>query len=70
VRDYFNCVKSRGLPKANHFVTCNSHIACHATNEAIFLRRKLTYDPKKNEFIGDAEANRLRSEAIRDPWRL
>jgi len=70
VRDFFNCVKSRGLPKANHFVTCNSHIACHATNMAIFLRRKLTYDPKKNEFIGDEEANRLRSEALRDPWRF
>ncbi len=70
VRDFFDCVKSRGLPKANHFVTCNTHIACHATNMAIFLRRKLTYDPKKHEFIGDDEANRLRSEALRDPWRL
>jgi len=70
VRDYFNCVKSRGLPKANHIVTCNSHIACHATNTAIFLRRKLTYDPKKNEFVGDEEANRLRSEALRDPLRF
>jgi len=69
VRDFLNCVKSRGLPKANHFVTCNSHIACHATNMAIFLRRKLTYDPKKNEFINDPEANRLRGEALREPWR-
>jgi len=70
VRDYFNCVKTRGLPKANHFVACNSHIACHATNIAIFLKRKLTYDPTKHEFVGDAEANRLRSEALREPWRL
>ena len=69
VRDFFDCVKSRGLPKANHFVTCNSHIACHATNIAILLRRKLTYDPKRHEFIGDEEANRLRSEARREPWR-
>jgi len=70
VRDFFDCVKSRGLPKANHFVTCNSHIACHAVNTAVFLRRKLTYDPKKHEFVNDPEANRLRSEAIREPWRL
>ena len=69
VRDFFDCVKSRGLPKSNHFVTCNSHIACHAVNAAIFLGRKLTYDPKKHEFVGDPEANRLRSEAIREPWR-
>ena len=70
VRDFFNCVKTRGLPRANHEVACNTHIACHATNIAIFLNRKLTYDPKKHEFIGDEQANRLRSEAIRDPWRL
>ncbi len=70
VRNYFECVRTRGLPRANHFVTCNSHIACHATNTAIFLGRKLTYDPKKNEFLNDPEANRLRSEAIREPWRL
>jgi hypothetical protein len=35
---------------------------------ALFLGRKLKYDPVKNEFIGDEEANRLRSEALRDPW--
>ena len=70
VRDFLNCVKSRGQPRANAQVACQSHIACHAVNIAIFLNRKLTYDPKNNEFIGDDEANRLRGEAIRDPWRL
>lgn len=70
VRDFLNCVKTRGKPRVNAEVACQSHIACHATNIAIFLGRKLMYDPKKNEFIGDDEANRLRSEAIRDPWHV
>ncbi|MCY2993536.1 MAG: hypothetical protein NTY19_37505 [Planctomycetota bacterium] len=70
VRDFLNCVKSRGLPRVNAEVACQSHIACHAANIAIFLNRKLAYDPQKNEFLGDEEANRLRSEAIRDPWRV
>jgi len=70
VRDFFNCVKTRGLPRANHFVSCQTHIACHASNVAIFLRRKLAYDAEKNVFINDSEANRLRSEALREPWRL
>jgi hypothetical protein len=70
VRDFLNCVKSRGLPRAHAGVACQTHIACHAANIAIFLGRKLAYDPQKNEFIGDDEANRLRSEAIRDPWRV
>ncbi|NLH17335.1 MAG: Gfo/Idh/MocA family oxidoreductase [Phycisphaerae bacterium] len=70
VRDFLDCVKSRGQTRANAEVACNSHIACHAANIALFLNRKVAFDPKKNEFIGDEEANRLRSEAIRDPWRL
>ena len=70
VRDFLDCVKSRGQPRANADVACHSHIACHAANISLFLGRKLYYDPKKNEFIGDEEANRLRSEALREPWRL
>ncbi|MGA2064920.1 MAG: Gfo/Idh/MocA family oxidoreductase [Thermoguttaceae bacterium] len=69
VRDFLNCVKSRGQPRCSAQVSCQSHIACHASNIAVFLNRKLRYDPQKNEFLDDAEANRLRSEAIREPWR-
>ena len=70
VRDFLNCVKSRGKPLANADVACYSHITCHAAGITSFLNRKLTYDPQKNEFIGDEQANRLRGEAIRDPWRI
>ncbi len=70
VRNFLDCVKSRGLTRANAEVACHSHIACHAANVALFLKRKVFYDPQKNEFIGDDEANRLRSEALREPWRL
>jgi len=69
VRDFLNCVKSRGMPRVSADVACQSHIACHAVNIAIFLDRKLAYDPKKNEFLGDEQANRLRAEAAREPWR-
>ena len=70
IRDFLDCVKSRGQTRANAEVACWSHIACHAANISLFLNRKVTYDPKKNEFICDEEANRLRSEATRDPWRI
>jgi hypothetical protein len=70
IRDFLNCVKTRALPRANHFVACHTHIACHATGTAIFLKRKLTFDVKTNMFVNDDEANRLRSEALREPWRL
>ncbi len=70
VRDFLDCVKTRSQPLANAEAACYSHIACHAANIAAFLGRKLAYDHKKNEFIGDEQANRLRSEALREPWRL
>jgi len=70
VRDFLDCVKSRSQPKGNADAACNAHIACHAANIALFLGRQVKYDLKKNEFINDEQANRLRSEALREPWRL
>jgi len=70
IRDFLNCVKTRGKPRANADVACHSHIACHAAGIAIFLQRKVTLDLKTMCFVGDEEANRLRSEALREPWRL
>lgn len=70
VRDFLDCVKSRGLPKGNAVAAARAHIACHAANIALFLGRTVKLDVNKLEFIDDAEANRLRSEALREPWRL
>jgi hypothetical protein len=70
VRNFLDCVKSRAQTRANADAACHAHIACHAANIALFLDRKVRFDPVKNEFIGDEEANRLRSEALREPWRL
>ena len=70
VRDFLDCVKSRAQTRASADIACYAHIACHAANISLFLDRKVQYDPVKNEFIGDEQANRLRSEALREPWRL
>jgi hypothetical protein len=70
VRDFLDCVKTRSQPLANADVACHSHITCHAANIAIYLGRKVTYDPAAQEFVNDQQANRLRSEALRSPWRI
>jgi len=70
VRDFLDCVKSRSLTKGNAVAACNAHIACHGANIALHLNRQVNYDNKKHEFINDVQANRLRSEALREPWRL
>ncbi len=69
VRDFLDCAKTRGKPKGNADAACNAHIACHAANVALFLGRPVKLDLATYRFINDDEANRLRSEAIREPWR-
>lgn len=70
VRDFLDCVKTRRQPKGNAQAACNAHIACHAANIALLLDRQVKFDNATNTFVDDAEANRLRSEALREPWRL
>jgi hypothetical protein len=64
-RNFFDCVKSRQQPVANAEVMRNSHITCHAAALSWILKRKLTLDPVKCEFVGDDEANGLRTRAAR-----
>jgi hypothetical protein len=70
VRNFLDCVKTRAKPRADAEAACWAHIACHAANIALLLQRKLTFDPVKKEFVNDEQANRLRSEALREPWRI
>ncbi len=70
VRNFLDCMRTRSQPVTNADAACNAHIACHAANIALALDRKVTYDPQKHEFVSDDQANRLRSEALREPWRI
>jgi len=70
VRDFLDCVKTRNQPKTNADAACWAHIACHGANNALFLGRTLNYDLDTHSYIDDDEANRLRNEALRAPWRI
>jgi len=70
VRDFFNCVKSRRPTVANPSVMHHSMSTVHAANICMWLKRDLKFDPVKEEFIGDSEANRFRSRAMRAPWTI
>ena len=68
VRDFLDCVKSRRQTVANPVVMHRTMTAVHAANICMWLKRDLKYDPVKEEFINDPEANRMRSRAMREPW--
>jgi len=70
LRDFLSCVKTRRQPIANPEVMHRSMTTCHAINICLALKRDLKWDPGKEEFVNDPEANRMRSRAMRQPWRL
>ncbi len=65
VRDFLDCVKSRGKPACHSTVARYGHIACHAAAISWKLGRKLRFDPAKESFIGDAEADQMRTRPRR-----
>jgi predicted dehydrogenase len=70
MRDFLDSVRSRRQPVATAEVAHRSMSTCHAINLSMLLKRNLKFDPVKEEFPGDAEANRLRSRATREPWQV
>ena len=70
MQDFLSCIQSRRTTIANPEVMHRSMSTCHAVNICLALKRDLKWDPEKEEFIGDDDANRMRSRAMRAPWRL
>ena len=70
VRDFLDSVKTREQPKCNSKVTRNGHLACFAAATSWKLGRKVTFDPVKEEFINDDEANSYRSYERRGPYTI
>lgn len=70
IRQFLDCVKTRQQPIANADVAHHSISVCHAANVAVRLGRPVKWDPVKEHFIDDEQANRFVSRAYREPWRL
>jgi len=57
IQNWFDCIKSRQKPVADVEIGHRSAILCHLGNIARWVGRKLTWDPVREEFPGDDEAN-------------
>lgn len=69
-RNFLDCVRSRRDP---YFPVEKLHrlsSLLHCGNICLKLGRKLAWNPEREEFTGDATANRLLSRAMRAPWHL
>jgi myo-inositol 2-dehydrogenase / D-chiro-inositol 1-dehydrogenase len=70
-RDFLNAVKTRGATLADAEVGHRTASLGHLGQIAIQLGRKLKWDPDKEVFVGDDEANKMRSlPPGRSPWVL
>lgn len=69
IRDFLDGVRTRRPCVANEVVMHRTMSTNHIANICMRLRRDVGWDPQREEFPGDAEANRLRSRAQREPWR-
>lgn len=68
--NWFECIRRRGRPSSHEEIGHRSASLGHLAILAYALGRSLKWDPRREEFVGDGEANRLRSRALREPWRL
>jgi len=65
--NFFECVKSRKQPISTVDVAHRVISACHLGNVAMHLKRKIRWDPEKEQIVGDPEAGN--SAYIRRPQR-
>ena len=68
--NFLDCVRSREQPVANAEV---AHLSCglvHLGEIAYRVGRVLHFDPEKEQFRDDAEADKLLTKEYREPWSM
>lgn len=69
-RNWLDSIRSRRPPASDIASGCQSTIVSLLGCIARWVGRPLKWDPVAEQFVGDDEANRLRSRALREPWRV
>lgn len=69
-QNFIDAVKSRGKTVSPIGDAVRSDIISQLADIAIRLKRKITWDPKKEVMVGDAEASKMLSRGMRPPWTL
>ncbi len=67
-RDFIECIRSRKQPIAD--IASAHHVAttCHLANLSLRTGRKITWDAKKEQIVGDREASAMLVRPYRSPW--
>jgi hypothetical protein len=68
--NWFGCIKSRERPSSHEEIGHRAASLGQLVSIAYKLERSLKWDPAKEVFEGDEEANRLMARPMRAPWTL
>jgi len=69
-QDWLDCIRTRRRAACDVSVACRSTIVSHLGCIAHWMGRTLTWDPVREEFTGDDDANRWLARPMRAPWTL
>ena len=68
--NFLECIRTRSKTVCDEEIGCRSITVCHLGNIAYRLGRPLKWDPGKERFVNDDQANRMLKQPMRSPWRL
>lgn len=68
--DFIDCVKTRKRPFRDIELAVHTATVCHLFLITYELERSLKWDPVKQQFVNDDEANRLVDVPRRGPWTI
>ena len=69
-QNFADAVKSRGSTVSPLADAVRSDLISHMCDIAVRLDRKITWDPKKEEIVGDSQATGMIHRPMRSPWTL
>jgi predicted dehydrogenase len=70
MQNWIDCIKSRKLPVSDVETGHRSIAFCHLVNITRWMGRKMKFDPVKERFIGDNEANKWNDRERRKGYEL
>jgi len=68
--NFFECIRTRKKPHADVETGHRATTLCHLVNICRAVQRKLRWDPKREQFVGDNQANALLSRPRRKGYEL
>lgn len=69
-RNWLDAIRSRKRPICDVEIGHRSATVCELGQIGYDLHRPLNWDPVKERFVNDDDANKLLSRPLRDPWKL